>query len=77
MGIYNPSVSQSFVGGSQSTGYASNIGVTGVNHLKLVITSLDSTAVKGTFSWDFYYNADLSAAKKSITNGDFFVPWKK
>ena len=76
-GVYNPSVSQSFVGGYQSTGYGSSIGVTGLNHLKLVITSLDSTAVKGTFSGDFYYNADLSGAKKSITNGDFFVPWKK
>ncbi len=77
MGVYNPTLNESFVGGTQSTGYASNIGVTGLNHLKLVITSLDSAAVKGTFSGDFYFNADLSGAKKSITNGDFFVPWKK
>lgn len=76
-GTYNPSLSVSYVSGSGVTGLASGSGVTIVNHLKFTITSLDSTAVKGTFSGDFYYNGDISGAKKTITNGDFFVPWKK
>ena len=68
-GNYNPSISVSYVGGN-------NI-MTGGTHLKMTITSIDSTAVRGTFSGDFYLNADPSSPKKTITNGDFYVPWKK
>ena len=44
--------------------------------MKIVITAIDSSTVKGTFSGDFYYMGDISGAKKTITNGDFYVPWK-
>jgi len=73
-GNYNPLVSTSYVSGNAVTNVS---GLSGVTHLKMTITSIDSTAVKGTFSGDFYLNADLSSSKKSITNGDFYVPWKK
>jgi len=71
-GVYNPSISVSYVGGNGLTANMSNS-----NHLKMTITSIDSTAVKGTFSGDFYLNGDASSPKKSITSGDFYVPWKK
>ena len=68
-GNYNPSISVSYVGGGGI--------VTGGTHMKLTISSLDSTAVRGTFSGDFYLNGDPSSPKKTVTNGDFYVPWKK
>lgn len=48
-----------------------------IHQLNIVITALDSNTVKGTFSGDFYFMGDMSATKKTITNGDFYVPWKK
>jgi hypothetical protein len=68
-GNYNPSITVSYVAGSGI--------MTGGTNLKMTITSIDSTAVKGTFSGNFYLNGDPSSPKKSITNGDFYVPWKK
>jgi hypothetical protein len=71
----------SYICGSQAGGFGllagPGVDVNNRNHLKITITSLDSTAVKGTFSGDFFFNADVTGEKKSITNGDFFVPWKK
>ena len=77
MGVYAVSVGQSFVSGSGIEMLAAGTGTTIANHLKLVITSVDSTHIKGTFSGDFYQNSDISGAIKKVTNGDFDVPWKK
>lgn len=77
IGTFVPSVSQSYVSGSGVTGIAAGSGVTVTNHLKIIITAVDSTSVKGTFSGDFYYMGDITGAVKTITNGDFDVPWKK
>ena len=74
---YNPTTNESYIAGGEVIAYPTGTLPTGVNHLKITISSLDSTAVKGTFSGDFFYNADPTAAKKTITNGDFYVPWKK
>ncbi|HWK02920.1 MAG TPA: hypothetical protein VNS58_04785 [Puia sp.] len=52
---------------------ASNTGTALVNHLKLIITSIDNKSIRGTFSGDFYFNGDISAAKESITSGAFYV----
>jgi DMSO reductase anchor subunit len=46
------------------------------NHLTTTITSIANDEIRGTFSGDFYYNNDPTAAKKSITNGSFFVKIK-
>ena len=43
------------------------------NPFKFTITSLTNEVVKGTFSGDFYFEADPNAEKKSITNGEFAV----
>ncbi|HEX2846337.1 MAG TPA: hypothetical protein VHN59_07295 [Chitinophagaceae bacterium] len=44
------------------------------NHLKVVITSIGNGSIKGTFSGDFHLEADPAAAKKVITNGEFYLP---
>lgn len=44
------------------------------NHVKIVITSIDTTSsIKGSFSGDLFLNGDVTAAKKTFTNGDFYV----
>ncbi len=43
------------------------------NHVKVVISSIDATSVKGTFSGDLYNNGDITGAKKTFTSGDFYV----
>lgn len=44
------------------------------NHLNVVITSIGNGSIRGTFSGDFHFEADPSAPKKVITNGDFYLP---
>jgi hypothetical protein len=63
---------------SQSASYLCGTGTPAVNynHLKIVISSIDKTSVKGSFSGDFFLNDDPSAAKKSITSGDFYVKFQ-
>ena len=75
-GNYNPSTTEAYVSGSGiESGATTNIPF--ANRLKIVITAVDSTTVRGTFSGVFYLNGDLTQAKKTITDGDFYVPWKK
>jgi hypothetical protein len=77
IGTYVVSTSEQYVSGSGVTGVATLSGTKGINDLKIVITSMDSTAVKGTFSGDFYLMGDITGTKRTITNGDFYVAWKK
>jgi hypothetical protein len=76
-GNYNPSTTVAYVSGSGVTAAVGSSLPSGVQRLKITITSVDSTAVKGTFSGDFFFNGDVTQGKKTITNGDFYVPWKK
>ena len=41
------------------------------NHVKLVITSIDNSSIKGTFSGNIYLNRDLTNTPYPITNGNF------
>jgi len=77
VGTYVVSTNEQYVSGSGVTGAATSTGTKGINDLKITITSIDSTAVKGTFSGDFYLMGDITAKKTTITNGDFYVAWKK
>jgi hypothetical protein len=43
------------------------------NHFKLVITAMDSSSIKGSFSGDYYAAGSTDSAKKTVTNGDFYV----
>jgi hypothetical protein len=72
-GIYAESQSSIYIGGTVLAVDALNVGVTVANHLKITFTSIDSTAVKGTFSGDFYLGEDPNGAIKSITDGSFDV----
>lgn len=48
-----------------------------ITHFKATITSFTKTGVQGTFSGDYYVNADTkNGAKVSITDGDFYVEMK-
>jgi hypothetical protein len=46
------------------------------NHTKVVISYIDSTSIRGTFSGDLFLQGDATAAKKTITNGDFNVKFQ-
>ena len=65
-----------YLAGSVVAEFASISGITIVNHLKVVITSISSTAIKGTFSGDFYTNGDPTLAKIPITNGNFYAKFQ-
>jgi len=46
------------------------------NPFKITITSIDNTAVKGSFSGDYYFNTGTTIPgpeKKTFTNGEFYV----
>jgi hypothetical protein len=72
-GEYIVDQSSIYIAGAAFAFDASTAGVTVANHLKITFTSIDSTAVKGTFSGDFYFGGDPNGAIKSITNGSFDV----
>jgi hypothetical protein len=49
-------------------------GATIANHLKLKITSINNETARGTFSGDYYTDADAkNGTKLSITGGEFYV----
>ncbi len=72
-GAYAESQSSIYIAGSVLASDALNLGVTVANHLKITFTSIDSTAVKGTFSGDFYLNGEdpSRGPDRPITNGSF------
>jgi hypothetical protein len=72
-GVYTEGQSSIYSAGTVLASDALNLGVAVANHLKITFTSIDSTAVKGTFSGDFYFNEDPNGAIKPITNGSFDV----
>lgn len=75
-GMYQPSITTQYVAGTGIVAQTLGTSATIANHLKLVITSIDSTSVKGTFSGDCYFNGDPTAGKKTITNGDFYAKFQ-
>ena len=72
--FYTQNLSTGYAGG---TSVAAGAAVTIQNHVKVVITSIDTTSsVKGSFSGDVFLNGDVTAAKKTFTNGDFYVKFQ-
>lgn len=47
--------------------------VTLVNHLRVRVTELSKTSVRGQFSGDFYEEGDVLGTKITITEGEFFA----
>jgi len=74
--VYVVNSSTQYVGGTNETQMAVGAGVTVQNHVKIVITSIDGTSIKGTFSGDGFLNADVTGAKKTVTNGDFYAKFQ-
>ena len=74
---YSPSIGVSYIAGTAVADLAAGTGVTIVNHLKLVITSLNNTAIGGTFSGDCYANGAVGGAIKTVTSGDFYVKFQQ
>jgi hypothetical protein len=68
-----PALNQVYMGG---TAVYFNATTAITNHLKVVIASIDSVSVKGTFSGDVFLQGNSSSTKKTITNGDFNVKFK-
>ena len=75
-GVYMSNATTEYDAGTMLAYDASNTGTTLTNHLKLTITSMDKTSIRGTFSGDFYFNDDISAAKKTITSGNFYAKFQ-
>ena len=75
VGSYLVTPYEGYSAGTDFATRASQGGVTITNHLKINITYMDSTNVKGTFSGGFYYLSEPTGAKKTIT-GEFYLPWK-
>lgn len=73
-GLYSVKLGEAYEGGSSI--YQSSLGGASApirNHFRLVISSIDSSSIRGTFSGDCFYAASTDSAVKTITNGDFFV----
>jgi hypothetical protein len=74
---YAPNISvTAYDAGTTLYSEAKSLGVTITNHFTVTITSMTTETVKGTFSGDFYYDLNPLGAKKTITNGDFFVKFQ-
>jgi hypothetical protein len=74
--VYSADLSTQYVGNNEITKEALRIGSPIVNHLKIVIASIDSVAVKGTFSGDVLLNGKAGSPAKTLTNGDFYAKFK-
>ena len=72
--FYTQNLSAGYAGGTSVTA-GSNVTIQ--NHVKIVITAIDTTStIKGTFSGDVFLNGDVTAAKKTFTSGDFYVKFQ-
>jgi hypothetical protein len=71
----NSSLGQ-YIGNNVTWNDALAVGVTVKNHTKVVITSIDSTSISGTFSGDLFPNADVSQTPTTVTSGDFYAKFQ-
>jgi len=74
--VYRMTTTVQYVNTNDITNQAANNGTPVVNHMKIVITAIDAATVKGTFSGDLYLNGDATAAKKTVTSGDFYAKFQ-
>ena len=62
-----------YMGGTEMAGDAASAQVTIKHHLKIVITAIDGTSIKGTFSGDLFPGKDVTASPMTMTSGDFYL----
>ena len=65
-----------WIGSTSTAADAAGAQITIKNHLKIVITSVDATSIKGSFSGDLYPNGDVTGTPLTVTNGDFYVKFQ-
>ena len=73
--VYDPNTSalNSYEAGNGMAADAVNAGVTIKNHFTVHITAIDAGSIRGTFSGDMFYNADVSSTVKTVASGDFYA----
>ena len=71
--IYALGVAKQYYAGSAMASDAITQQVTIKNHLKIVITSIDTKTIKGTISGDLFDGGDVTATPTSMVNGDFYA----
>jgi hypothetical protein len=75
--VYAPSATGAgYTGGTPVTDSARAHGISIANHLQVVITSITSSEVQGTFSGDIFLNGDATADKKTVMNGSFYAKFQ-
>jgi hypothetical protein len=77
--LYSPNSPSgvSYSGGSNEDGSNSGLGNSAPgNHFKVVITSITSTTIKGTFSGNVYLNGTPGTSVLAVTNGSFYVKFQ-
>lgn len=65
-----------YSGGTATSDSASNHGIAITHHLQVVISSISSVEVQGSFSGDIFLSGNASGDKKTVTNGTFFAKFQ-
>jgi hypothetical protein len=74
---YAPTIAGTgYSGGTAASDTAKAHGITITNHLQVVISSITSVEVKGSFSGDIFLSGDATADKKTVTNGSFYAKFQ-
>lgn len=72
IGSYNiPAQEKDYQSGTTLSAEAERMGMNLPNKFELIITSVSDNIIQGSFSGDFYLEADPMAEKVTITNGSF------
>ena len=71
--VYTLGAAKQYYAGSAMASEATNQQITIKNHLKIVITSIDTKTVKGTISGDLFDGGDVTVTPTSMVNGDFYA----
>jgi len=71
--VYTVSVAKQYYAGTMMASDAVTQQITIKNHLKIVITAIDTKTVKGTISGDLFDGGDVTVAPTAMVNGDFYA----
>lgn len=73
-GGYSPNGVILYQAGATLRGVSESVNIPITNHLRFEIKAISGGTMTGTFSGDFYKDAEPDEEKKVITGGEFFVP---
>jgi hypothetical protein len=71
--VYTVGVAKQYYAGSAMASEAITEQVTIKNHLKIVISSIDTKTVKGTISGDMFDGGAVTGTPTPMVNGDFYA----